>query len=30
MSAQDTPKMPRAQIVYGAIVYWITIISCLI
>jgi hypothetical protein len=30
MSAQETPKMPRAQTVYGAIVYWITIISCLI
>jgi hypothetical protein len=30
MSAPETPKMPRAQIVYGAIVYWITIISCLI
>ncbi len=30
MSAQETPKMPRANTVYGAIVYWITIISCLI
>ena len=30
MSAPETPKMPRAQIIYGAIVYWITIISCLI
>ena len=30
MSADETPKMPRANTVYGAIVYWITIISCLI
>ena len=30
MSAQETPKMPRANNVYGAIVYWVTIISCLI
>ena len=30
MSAQETPKMPQANTVYGAIVYWITIISCLI
>ena len=30
MSAQETPKMPRAQTIYGAIVYWITIISCII
>ncbi len=30
MSAQETPKMPRAQTIYGAIVYWVTIISCLI
>ena len=30
MDAQETPKMPRANTVYGAIVYWITIISCLI
>jgi hypothetical protein len=30
MSAEETPKMPRANTVYGAIVYWITIISCLI
>jgi len=30
MNMKETPKMPRAQTVYGAIVYWITIISCLI
>ena len=30
MSAEETPKMPRANKVYGAIVYWITILSCLI
>ena len=30
MSAQETPKMPRAQTTYGAIVYWVTIIACLI
>ncbi len=30
MSAEKTPKMPRAQTTYGAIVYWITILSCLI
>jgi hypothetical protein len=30
MSAEQTPKMPRAQTVYGSIVYWITILSCLI
>ena len=30
MNVQDTPKMPRAQIVYGAIVYWVTILSCII
>ncbi len=30
MSAENPPKMPRAQITYGAIVYWITILSCLI
>ena len=30
MSAEETPKMPRAQTVYGAIVYWITILAALI
>ena len=30
MSTEQAPKMPRAQIVYGGIVYWITILSCII
>ena len=30
MNVEGTPKMPRAQTIYGAIVYWITIIACLI
>lgn len=30
MSAQKIPKIPPVQIVYGAIVYWITILACLI
>ncbi len=30
MNIVETPKMPRAQIIYGSIVYWITILSCLI
>jgi hypothetical protein len=30
MKVKEIPKMPRAQTIYGAIVYWITIISCLI
>ena len=30
MSAEARPKMPRAQIVYGEIVYWITIVACII
>ncbi len=30
MSAEQVPKMPRAQIVYGDIVYWVTILSCII
>ncbi len=30
MSAENTPQMPRAQTTYGAIVYWITILSCII
>ena len=30
MSAEQAPKMPRAQIVYGNIVYWVTILSCII
>ena len=30
MNIVQKPEMPKAQIVYGAIVYWITIVSCLI
>lgn len=30
MTAEEAPKMPRAQTVYGAIVYWVTIASCII
>jgi hypothetical protein len=30
MSADEAPKMPRAQIVYGEIVYWVTIVACII
>ena len=30
MSAEKAPQMPRAQTTYGAIVYWITILSCII
>ena len=30
MSAQETPKMPRAQTIYGTIIYWITILAALI
>ena len=30
MSAQETPKMPRAQTTYGAIVYWVTILAAII
>ena len=30
MSAEARPKMPRAQIVYGEIVYWVTIVACII
>ena len=30
MRADERPKMPREQIVYGEIVYWITIVSCII
>ena len=30
MSTVEAPKMPRANNVYGAIVYWITIIACII
>ena len=30
MNTVQKPEMPKAQTVYGAIVYWITIVSCLI
>jgi len=30
MNTVEKPKMPRAQTVYGAIVYWVTIVACLI
>jgi hypothetical protein len=30
MSAEERPIIPRAQIVYGEIVYWITIAACII
>ena len=30
MNTPETPKMPRAQTIYGAIVYWVTILSCII
>jgi hypothetical protein len=30
MSTEEAPKIPRAQIVYGEIVYWITIAACII
>jgi len=30
MNVPEIPKMPRAQTSYGAIVYWITILSCII
>ena len=30
MTAKELPKMPRAQIVYGNIVYWVTILSCIL
>jgi hypothetical protein len=30
MSAEETPKMPLAQTIYGEIVYWVTIVACMI
>lgn len=30
MSTVEAPKMPRANTVYGNIVYWVTIVSCII
>ena len=29
MSAEDSPIMPKAQTVYGEIVYWVTIFACI-
>jgi len=30
MSTEEAPKMPRAQIVYGEVIYWVTVVSCII
>ena len=30
MALQEKPQMPRAQIVYGEVVYWVTIVACII
>ena len=30
MSTEQAPKIPRVQIIYGEIVYWITILACII
>ncbi|MFC1821869.1 hypothetical protein ACFL9T_04120 [Thermodesulfobacteriota bacterium] len=30
MNTDEKPSMPKAQVVYGEIVYWITIIACII
>lgn len=30
MSAEKAPEMPRAQIIYGGIVYWVTILACIV
>ena len=30
MNPDNTPKMQRAQTIYGSIVYWVTIVSCII
>ncbi len=30
MNAEKSPEMPRSQIVYGEIVYWVTIVACII
>ncbi len=30
MSAEERPVMPRAQIIYGEIVYWVTIVAAII
>jgi len=30
MNSEERPKMPRAQIIYGGIVYWVTIAAAII
>ena len=30
MTVEEIPKMPRAQIIYGEIVYWVTIVAAII
>jgi hypothetical protein len=30
MDIENRPKMPRAQIIYGEIIYWITVLACLV
>jgi hypothetical protein len=30
MQTHDSPQIPKEQIVYGEIIYWITILACLI
>ena len=30
MNTQERPKMPRAQIIYGEVVYWVTILAAII
>ena len=30
MSPVERPKMPRAQLVYGEIIYWLTVVACII
>ncbi len=29
MNAEERPTMPRSQLVYGEIVYWVTIVACI-
>jgi hypothetical protein len=30
MDTTQQPRMPRAQLIYGEIIYWITIVACLL
>jgi hypothetical protein len=30
MESQSSPEIPREQIIYGEIIYWITILACII